>query len=77
MSTLFNVSSHLFVIPLGEIRWTVLSSDIANSDENRNNLIFCDFRPATWYQLKVSATNDAGRTTAHYNIATTKLNGGN
>lgn len=62
---------------LGEIRWTVLSSDIANSDENRNNLIFCDFRPATWYQLKVSATNDAGKTTAHYNIATTKLNGGN
>lgn len=61
----------------GELRWTVLSSDISSADETRNNLIFCDFRPATWYQLKVSATNDAGKTTAHYNIATTKLNGGN
>lgn len=60
----------------GELRWTVVSSDISNSDENRDNLIFCDFSPATWYQLKVSATNDAGKTMAHYNFATTKLNGG-
>lgn len=60
----------------GILRWKVLSSDISNSEENRNNLIFCDFRPATWYQLKVSATNDAGKMTATYNIATTKVNGG-
>lgn len=65
-----------FLFRSGELRWTVLSSDISDSDENHNNLIFCDFRPATWYQLKVSATNDAGKTTATYNVATTKINGG-
>lgn len=60
----------------GDIRWTVVSSDIANSDENRENLVFCDFLPATWYQLKVSAINDAGKTMALYDFATTKINGG-
>lgn len=67
-----------FIILLqpGDIRWTVVSSDIANSDENRENLVFCDFLPATWYQLKVSAVNDAGKTMALYDFATTKVNGG-
>lgn len=72
----FNLRLCLRFAFAGELRWTVVSSDISNSDENRDNLIFCDFSPATWYQLKVSATNDAGKTTAHYNFATTKLNGG-
>lgn len=31
--------------------------------------------PATWYQLKMSATNDAGRTSATYNFATTNMAG--
>ncbi|XP_031617665.1 Down syndrome cell adhesion molecule-like protein Dscam2 isoform X3 [Contarinia nasturtii] len=61
--------------PHGELQWTVLSSDISNSDETQRNLVFCDFQPATWYQLKVAAINDAGKTTALYNVATTKLNG--
>lgn len=71
------VVAMIFVSCLGELQWIVLSSDISNSDETRKNLVFCDFQPATWYQLKVSAVNDAGKTTALYNVATTKLNGGN
>lgn len=69
--------SVVFLSYSGELQWTVLSSDISNSDETRKNLAFCDFQPATWYQFKVSAINDAGKTTALYNVATTKLNGGN
>ncbi|XP_039965640.1 Down syndrome cell adhesion molecule-like protein Dscam2 isoform X1 [Bactrocera tryoni] len=61
--------------PLGDIRWTVVTSDISNAEENRENLIFCDFLPAKWYQLRVSATNDAGKTTEHYHFATTNLDG--
>lgn len=61
----------------GELQWTVLSSDISYSDESLNSLAFCDFQLATWYQFKVSAMNDAGKTTALYNVATTKSNGGN
>lgn len=38
-------------------------------------MTFCDFLPATWYQLKISATNDAGKTVAQYNFATTRLDG--
>ncbi|XP_037893809.1 Down syndrome cell adhesion molecule-like protein Dscam2 isoform X2 [Glossina fuscipes] len=61
--------------PLGDIRWTVVTSDISNAEENRENLIFCDFLPAKWYQLRISATNDAGKTTEHYHFATTNIDG--
>lgn len=61
---------------LGDIRWTVLSSDTSGSDENKDNLVFCDFSPASWYQLKISAINDAGKTSIQYNFATTTLAGG-
>ncbi|XP_055923956.1 cell adhesion molecule Dscam2 isoform X1 [Eupeodes corollae] len=61
--------------PLGDIRWTVVTSDISNAEENRENLIFCDFLPSKWYQLRISGTNDAGKTTEHYNFATTNLDG--
>lgn len=59
----------------GDIRWTVVSSDISNSEENRESLVFCDFMPATWYQLKMSASNDAGRALATCNFATTNMAG--
>uniref|UniRef100_A0A1A9ZZV3 Down syndrome cell adhesion molecule n=2 Tax=Glossina TaxID=44049 RepID=A0A1A9ZZV3_GLOPL len=59
----------------GDIRWTVVTSDISNAEENRENLIFCDFLPAKWYQLRISATNDAGKTTEHYHFATTNIDG--
>ncbi|XP_051862940.1 cell adhesion molecule Dscam2 isoform X2 [Drosophila albomicans] len=60
---------------LGDTRWTVVTSDISNAEENRDNLIFCDFLPAKWYQLRVSATNDAGTTTEHYQFSTKSLDG--
>ncbi|XP_055385270.1 cell adhesion molecule Dscam2 isoform X2 [Condylostylus longicornis] len=60
---------------LGEVRWTVVTSDISNAEENRENLMFCDFLPAKWYQLRISAINDAGKTTEHYNFATTSIDG--
>ncbi|XP_032577970.1 Down syndrome cell adhesion molecule-like protein Dscam2 [Drosophila sechellia] len=71
-------SIHHFSIehrPLGDIRWTVVTSDISNAEENRENLIFCDFLPAKWYQLRISATNDAGKTTEHYHFSTTNIDG--
>ncbi|XP_073816744.1 Down syndrome cell adhesion molecule 3 isoform X3 [Musca autumnalis] len=61
--------------PLGDVRWTVVTSDISNAEENRENLIFCEFQPAKWYQLRISATNDAGKTTEHYHFATTNIDG--
>lgn len=61
--------------PLGEIRWTVVSSYTSGNIENNDSMIFCEFLPATWYQLKISATNDAGKTTAQYNFATTRIDG--
>ena len=45
------------------------------TEDNRDHAIFCDFMPATWYQLKVSARTDAGKTSAQYNFATTTLDG--
>lgn len=59
----------------GNHRWTLVTSDISNAEENREKLIFCDFLPAKWYQLRISATNDAGKTTEHYHFSTTSLDG--
>ena len=59
----------------GDKRWTVVTSDISNAEENREKLMFCDFHPFKWYQLRISAINDAGKTTEHYNFATTSLDG--
>ena len=61
---------------LGELRWTVVSSDTSSSDANKDNLVFCDFKSASWYQLKISAKNEAGKTSIQYNFATTTLTGG-
>lgn len=62
--------------PLGEVQWTVVSSDMSNTEENKDVLVFCDFQHASWYQLKIAAINDAGKTVAQYNFATLTQNGG-
>lgn len=59
----------------GDKRWTVVTSDISNAEENREKLLFCDFHPSKWYQLRISAINDAGKTTEHYNFATSNIDG--
>jgi hypothetical protein len=35
-----------------------------------------DLMPATWYQFRLTARNDAGSTKAHFNFATTTITGG-
>lgn len=62
--------------PLGDHRWTVVSSDTSSLDGNRDSLIFCDFKPASWYQLRIAARNEAGKTSIQYNFATTTVDGG-
>jgi len=69
------IELNLLSSPLGDIRWTVVTSDISNAAENRENLIFCDFNPAKWYQLRISATNDAGKTAEHYHFSTLNIDG--
>lgn len=61
---------------LGDLRWTVVSSDISSAETNKDNLIFCDFKSASWYQLKITAKNEAGKTSVQYNFATTTVTGG-
>uniref|UniRef100_A0A182P8T3 Fibronectin type-III domain-containing protein n=1 Tax=Anopheles epiroticus TaxID=199890 RepID=A0A182P8T3_9DIPT len=56
--------------------WTIVSSDLSGSDQHTNGSIsFCDFIPATWYELKITSNNDAGKTMAQYNFATLTLSG--
>lgn len=52
-----------------------MSSDISNSEENRDRMVYCDFLPGTWYQLKMAAINDAGRSSVTFNFATTNMAG--
>lgn len=60
----------------GERIWTVVSSDISSAETNKENLVFCEFKSASWYQLKITAKNEAGKTSVQYNFATTTTNGG-
>uniref|UniRef100_A0A182T3V0 Fibronectin type-III domain-containing protein n=1 Tax=Anopheles maculatus TaxID=74869 RepID=A0A182T3V0_9DIPT len=56
--------------------WTIVSSDLSGSDQHTNGSIsFCDFVPATWYELKITSNNDAGKTMAQYNFATLTQSG--
>lgn len=59
----------------GEKQWIVVSSYTARHEDPNDRMVLCDFLPATWYQLRVSATNDAGKTVAQYNFATTRVDG--
>lgn len=52
--------------------WNLISTSVLN-----DKLYIEDLTPATWYQIKVSANNDAGQITRIYNIATTTMLGGN
>ncbi|XP_058830387.1 cell adhesion molecule Dscam2 isoform X2 [Topomyia yanbarensis] len=55
--------------------WTTISSDISGTERSNDNISFCEFISATWYELKITSNNDAGETTAQFNFATTTLTG--
>lgn len=64
---------------LGDVRWTVVSSDISSTEghkDSKDSLVVCDFKSASWYQLKITAKNEAGKTSVPYNFATTTMTGG-
>lgn len=57
---------------LGTQKWILVSAG-ASGDK----LLVQDLTPATWYQLKVAAKNDAGEANGLFNFATTTMMGGN
>lgn len=57
--------------PLTSEKWILVSSSVSSE-----KLIVQDLRPATWYQLKVRAENDAGLCNGLFNFATTTISGG-
>lgn len=56
---------------LGSIHWIRV-----DSQHNDDMMYISDLVPAMWYQLKISASNEAGSTLANYNFATTTISGG-
>lgn len=56
---------------LGKQKWILVSAGPSG-----DKLLVQDLIPATWYQLKVSARNDAGEANGLFNFATTTLIGG-
>lgn len=62
-----------FLIPhRGNQDWTLVS----NSVKPGGNFVVLDLNPATWYNLRVTAHNNAGSTVAEYEFATLTLTGG-
>ncbi|XP_071054820.1 cell adhesion molecule Dscam2 [Onthophagus taurus] len=55
---------------LGADKWVLVSSSVSGE-----KLLVQDLQPATWYQLKVTAENDAGVSHGLFNFATTTLTG--
>ncbi|XP_055628541.1 cell adhesion molecule Dscam2 isoform X2 [Toxorhynchites rutilus septentrionalis] len=53
--------------------WTTVASNIYTMFNE--NMSFCEFVQATWYELKIQSRNDAGETTALYKFATTTISG--
>ncbi|KRT80459.1 Immunoglobulin, partial [Oryctes borbonicus] len=56
--------------PLTSEKWILVSSSVSSE-----KLIVEDLRPATWYQLKVRAENDAGLCNGLFNFATATVLG--
>ncbi|XP_017776462.1 PREDICTED: Down syndrome cell adhesion molecule-like protein Dscam2 isoform X2 [Nicrophorus vespilloides] len=56
---------------IGDQKWTLISSSVSGE-----KLVIQDLVPATWYQLRVSAQNDAGLSHGVFTFATTTLAGG-
>ncbi len=52
--------------------WTLVS----NSVKAGGNFVVLDLNPATWYNLKVTAHNNAGFSVAEYEFATLTVSGG-
>lgn len=65
---------NFFLIRLtrGNQDWTLVS----NSVKPGGNFVVLDLSPATWYNLRVTAHNNAGSTVAEYEFATLTLTGG-
>lgn len=66
-----NITVSFVYRALGMPKWILVSVG-ASGDK----LLVQDLNPATWYQLKVAAKNDAGEASGLFNFATTTLNGG-
>ena len=52
--------------------WTLVSSSVKAG----GNFVVLDLSPATWYNLKVTAHNNAGFSVAEYEFATLTVRGG-
>lgn len=69
----FTSSSFFYLFPFrGNQDWTLVS----NSVKPGGNFVVLDLSPATWYNLRVTAHNNAGSTVAEYEFATLTLTGG-
>jgi hypothetical protein len=49
---------------------------LVDNNAQAEQLTLRDLQPATWYQLRLTAHNDAGSTRAHFSFATTTVTGG-
>jgi hypothetical protein len=50
---------------------------VSNSVKPGGNFVVLDLGPASWYNLRVTAHNNAGSTVAEYEFATLTTTGGN
>lgn len=57
--------------PLNEQKWILVAKSVSEE-----KIFIHDLAPAKWYQLKISAENDAGTINGIFNCATTTLTGG-
>ena len=58
--------------PRNHKEWTLVSSSVKAG----GNFVVLDLNPATWYNLKVTAHNNAGFSVAEYEFATLTVRGG-
>uniref|UniRef100_A0A182YKL3 Down syndrome cell adhesion molecule n=2 Tax=Neocellia TaxID=44535 RepID=A0A182YKL3_ANOST len=61
-----------YVLKKDQIDW----NQISNNVKPGGNFVVLDLEPATWYNLRVTAHNNAGFTVAEYEFATLTITGG-
>ncbi|CAL4193206.1 unnamed protein product, partial [Meganyctiphanes norvegica] len=55
-----------------QVDWTMASNQV----EPTGNYVILELTPATWYNLRINAHNNAGASVAEYEVATFTVTGG-
>lgn len=73
---MINMSPSSKITKISNFRNQLEWNQVSNSVKPGGNFVVLDLEPATWYQLRVTANNNAGFQVGEFDFATLTVTGG-